>query len=225
MRQQMHKTLLRHGWAVHSGNVVDLPARPAPVPVIDGLVEAGLDAIGQGVAILAADGSLIHANAALRAFVARRDGLALDERGLVSADGSAQSRLRDAVWVALSAAVGTVRVLPHATQIAVPRAKGGAPWLIEVRPLGSGKATGVMLVVAEPPGRLPGAAELGRVLGLDKTEVALALALAAGDSQAALARRRGISPRGLRRQIGRLRDCTGCRSTAELIGLVLSLRV
>ncbi len=225
----MHKSLLRPGWAVHGGNVVDLPARPAAAPVMGGpaaggLAASGLDAIGQGVAILAADGSLVHANAALRGFAARRDGWWLDERGIVAADASAQSRLADAIWVALAAATGTVRVLGDGARIAVPRASGGVPWLVQVRPL-AGAATGAMLLITDAPGRLPGAAELGRVLGLDEAEVTLALALAAGESQAVLARRRGLSPRGLRRQIGQLRRATGCRTTAQLIGLVLSLRL
>ena len=219
----MHKSLLRPGWAIHHGNVVELPARPAPAPVTGGLIAAGLDAVGQGVAILASDGSLVYANATLCDFAARRDGWRIEERGIVAADASAQSRLSDAIWVALAAAAGTVRVLGDGARIAVPRLKGGAPWLVQVRPLEAGSAAGAILLVTEAPGRLPGAAELGRVLGLDEGEVTLALALAAGESQAVLARRRGLSPRGLRGQIVALRRRTGCATKAQLIGLVLTL--
>jgi hypothetical protein len=215
----MSETRTRPDWTVHTGNVVAFAPRPLKPPMVAqtaGLVEAALDALGQGVAILDADGQLQHANAMLRGFAAQEDGLALTERGIASADESAQSRLRDAVWRALAAAMGEVRVLPGAVRIALPRSYGGAPWLVQVialPPGGFSDAAGAMLVVSDPgQRRLPSPAHLHAMLGLTEAEAQLALALASG-----------ATPAGERRALAGLRRRTGCRTTAEIVALVLGL--
>jgi DNA-binding CsgD family transcriptional regulator len=206
--------------------VVHLHQRPVPAPVrhvvTDGLATAGLDVVGTGVAILAADGRLLQANAALYGFIAREDGLGLDAEGLFASDFSARSRLGDAIWMALAAADRRVRLLPRATRLIVPRRSVGAPWIVEVRPLPAANP-GAIVLVTEPRRPLPSAADLRAMLGLQSEAADLALALAAGTSTALLARRRGVAPATLRRHMAKLRRQTGCGSTAELIGLVLAL--
>lgn len=193
-------------------------------------VEAGLDALPQGIAVVGEEGRLLHANAALQAMAARRDGFSLGAAGLEIADSGAAANYRYAVRLALAVTTGRIRLLPEGMHLAVPRPSGGAPWLVQLLPLRRGGAgalgafAGAVAVVTDAEARRPPSALLlQRLLDLSAAEADLAAGLAAGKDLATLAQRRGVSRETLRTHLAAIRRKTGCRRQAELVALVLRL--
>lgn len=193
-------------------------------------LDAGLDALPQGIAVVDAGGRLLHANASLLAMAARRDGLALDRSGLALADARAQAALRHALNLAFAVRAGRIRLLPDGMSLTAPRPSGGLAWAVQVLPLRPGGAgplgafAGAVVLVKDPAARrAPSVLLLQRLLGLSPAEAALAAGLAAGQDLAAQARRRGVSRETLRTHLAAIRHKTGCRRQSELVALVLHL--
>lgn len=189
---------------------------------------AGLDALRQGVAVIAPGGQMVHANATLIEQVEQADGLCLTIQGPACDDPAAQSRLTRAIQAALAVAMGR-RSLPEAGAIVVPRRSGGA-WIVQVLTL-SAEATGLfagfigalVLVADQRRPALPDISAIRVRLGLTPAEADLALALAAGVTLADHARARGVGIETLRSHLASIRRKTGCRRQAELVARVLSL--
>jgi DNA-binding CsgD family transcriptional regulator/PAS domain-containing protein len=203
------------------------PARTAS----GAMLRAGLDALPDGVALLDAEGRLVFANAALRDMTAQQDGLTLGPEGLAAPDPPTRLALRRAVTAALAAAQGRVGLLPSAGSLALPRASGGAPWMVRALPvLPRAEANlldgcrGAMLLIAdgEKRGR-PMPALLSRLFGLTPAEASLAAALAAGRSLDEHAQRRGVSRETVRSQLAAVRRKTGCRRQTDLVALFARL--
>lgn len=214
----------------HLARAMVAEARLAEAGMRGAMLGAGLDALTQGIALLGADGRLMHANAPLLAYVARGDGLMMTAFGPASTDPAAQTRLRGRVSLALAAVTGRVRVLPEAASVALPRPSGGLPWMVQVLPLRPGLqgpfagVQGVAVLVTDRRGkRLPGAFLLQSVLDLTAAEASLALALAGGRTLAEQAKRRRVSVETLRTQLASIRRKTGCARQADLVALVLAL--
>ncbi|MDJ0387909.1 hypothetical protein QMO56_07265 [Roseomonas sp. E05] len=193
-------------------------------------LEAGLEALPQGLAIIGTGGRLLHANAALHAMAAQRDGLALSPAGLTITDAAAQMALRHALDLVLAVQAGRIRLLPDGTGLSIPRPSGAPAWLAQVLPLRAGSsgpfagfAGAVVLVVDRAKRRAPSAVLLQRLLGLSPAEAMLAAGLAAGHDLQRQAKRRGVSHETLRSQLAAIRRKTGCRRQAELVALVLQL--
>ncbi|HWL83417.1 MAG TPA: helix-turn-helix transcriptional regulator [Roseomonas sp.] len=193
-------------------------------------LDAGLDALPEGVAVIGPRGRLLHANGALREMAALRDGLALSPVGLDLADGAARTALRHALDLVLAVQSGRIRLLPDGTGLSIPRPSGAPPWAAQVLPLRAGIAGpfgdfagAVVLVVDRARRRAPSAALLQRLLGLSPAEAALAAGLAMGQDLKRQARRRGVSLETLRSHLASIRRKTGCRRQAELVALVLQL--
>jgi DNA-binding CsgD family transcriptional regulator/PAS domain-containing protein len=193
-------------------------------------LEAGLDAMRQGVAVLDAAGRLCHANAALEAMAAQRDGLAIGPDGLLLTDQAAMAQARHALGIAVAVSGGRIRLLPDGMSFAVPRPSGKAPWLVQMLPLrraeqGSlaGLQGAVAVVTDGATRRPPSALLLQKLLGLTPAEADLAAALAQGRDIAEQARRRRVSRETLRSHLAAIRRKTGCRRQAELVALVLRL--
>lgn len=191
---------------------------------------AGLDALPLGIAILAARGVLIHANPALEAMAAQRDGFALGNGGLLIGDAAARDALQHAVGLVLAVQSGRIRLLPDGTVLGIRRPSGKPPWLVQVLPVrrDGGEAPGeipgaVLLVTDTAARRQPSQWLLQKLLGLSPAEAALAAALSAGQNLAEYARRRGVSRETLRSQLAAIRRKTGCRRQADLVALVLRL--
>jgi DNA-binding CsgD family transcriptional regulator len=193
-------------------------------------MQAGLEALTEGVALLNGERRLVFANAALRRMAAERDGLALAPvDGITAAEPAARLALSRAVTAALAAASGRIALLPTAGSLALPRLSERAPWLIRALPLRRSEANGLpadfrgaMLLVTD--GEIhpaPAPALLARLFGLTGAQAALAAALAAGRSLDEHARRRGISRETARSHLAEIRRKTGCRRQAEL-ALLLS---
>jgi DNA-binding CsgD family transcriptional regulator len=202
-------------------------ARETPAAAL----RAGLDALPEGIALIDTGRRLAFANAALRRMAAERDGLALSPEGLDAPDPGMRLALARAVTAALSAAAGQVGLLPMAGSLALPRPSGRAPWLVRALPVLRMEASelpggfrGAMLLVGDGERRArPAAALLGRLFGLTPAEAALAAALAAGQSLAEHARRRGIGVETARSHLAAIRRKTGCRRQAELVALFARL--
>ncbi len=197
---------------------------------------AGLDALRQGVALLAPDGRMVVANAALRRMAARRDGFALGRNGLRCDDARAQAALDRAVLSVLAGATGRVRVLPVAGSLAIQRPSGAMPWLVQALPVRPGDAgpeatgplpgrfSGGMLLVTDAGARPdPSRPLLRAALGLTPAEAGLAAALARGATLASHAEKRGVSVETVRTHLAALRRKTGCGRQAEIALLVARL--
>ncbi len=195
-------------------------------------LRAGLDAIGDGVALVDPAGRVVFANASLRRMADQRDGIGLSaEGGIEIADVAARQALARAVHAAMAALDGRLGLLPTAGVLAVPRASGGAPWMVRALPARDIAAPGappgfrgVVLVVTDQQKRQrPNAAVLGRLFGLTPAEAALAAALAAGRSPAEHAATRGIARDTVRSHLTQVMRKTGCRRQAELAALLARL--
>ena len=209
---------------------------------------AGLDALRQGVAVIAPGGiasggiasggispggislggRMVHANATLIEQAGLADGLRLTAQGPACDDPAAQARLARGIEAALAVTRGR-RALPEAGAIFVPRRSGGA-WLVQVLTL-STSATGLfagfigalVLVADQGAPALPRASTVRAQLGLTPAEAELALALAGGVTLADHARARRVATETLRTHLASIRRKTGCRRQAELVARVLSL--
>jgi DNA-binding CsgD family transcriptional regulator/PAS domain-containing protein len=215
----------------HLGRLLAVEARLGGVRAApDTALGAALEALPDGVALLDTQRRLVFANAALRAFAAARDGLALAAEGGIAAPGAAtQLAVERAVTAALAALDGRIGLLPEAGRVALPRPSGGA-FILRALPIrrasgqGPGGFRGVMLLVAESaPRARPGAALLGKLYALTPAEAALAAALGAGRSPKEHAARRGISPETVKTQLAALRRKTGTRRISELTALLARL--
>jgi DNA-binding CsgD family transcriptional regulator len=190
---------------------------------------AGLDALRQGVAVIAPGGQMVHANATLIEQAGQADGLRLTAQGPACDDAAAQALLTRGIQAALAVTMHRGN-LPEAGAIFVPRRSGGA-WIVQVLTL-TASATGLfagfigalVLVADQRRPALPRASTLRAQLGLTPAEADLSLALAAGVTMADHARTRRVGIETLRTHLASIRRKTGCRRQVELVACVLSLR-
>uniref|UniRef100_UPI0022EAA828 PAS domain-containing protein n=1 Tax=Falsiroseomonas oryzae TaxID=2766473 RepID=UPI0022EAA828 len=89
-----------------------------------GALQAGLDGLPDGVAVLDTERRVVFVNAALRRMAAEQDGLVLGPGGLDAPDPAVRHALSRAVTAALAATVGQVGLLPAAGSLALPRPSG-----------------------------------------------------------------------------------------------------
>jgi DNA-binding CsgD family transcriptional regulator len=187
----------------------------------DGL-ESALDLLVDGVALLGADGKIVHANAALPALAARgrefrvtSDGIefaAADARGHFAAALSATEQSREP-----SAAL-------RAVDFAVPRELGLPAYTVSVRPLARGQTAAAghpeavaMLLVHDPLDRnLAASRMLQQLFNLTNAEAHLVQALGTGMTPGGYARSRGVSITTVYTHLRRTREKTGWKSVAEL---------
>lgn len=190
---------------------------------------AALDAVRQGVAVVGADGRLVHANAALEAMAEAADGLALGRHRLTVARPM-QAALDRALGLALAAAAGEGAVAGAGWRLSIPRPSGETPWQVEVLPLragGQGAFAGwsgaVVLVTDAQARRPPSELTLMQTFGLTPAEAALASSLARGQTLAEHAQRRRIGMPTARTHLARVFDKTGCRRQADLVARLAAL--
>lgn len=165
---------------------------------------------------------LRQANAALRAIVARRDGLCLGQTRLCAADPAADRALKAA---AIELPLATVLGRPGVRGITVPRTTGGLPYIVQAVALGHGSwlRRGVLFTVVDPEARKPSAETLRAVLGLTAAEASLAAELGAGATLAEAAKARGVSHETVRTQLKSILAKSGCTRQAELARLLARL--
>lgn len=181
-----------------------------------------IEALPMPLALVDATPRLVHVNAALRALVARGDGLELGHRRLVAVHARADAALARAS-----------REVPQAAQpgrapmraISIPRTGGMVPYLVQAIALGRSArgGHGALIVVTDPDVGKPDAALLRDLLGLTYAEAALAAELAAGATLDVAARARGVSRETARTQLKSILGKTGCARQADLARLLARL--
>lgn len=196
---------------------------PPDTPVTAAVPGLGdIEALPIPLALADATLRLVHVNAALRALVARDDGLALGHARLVAEDARADAALASASREVLHAA----RAGPAPLRgISVPRRGSAVPYLVQAIALGRAMrgGCGLLFVVTDPETGRPDAALLRQLLGLTQAEAALAVELASGASLEAAARGRGIARETARTQLKSILAKTGCARQADLARLLARL--
>lgn len=192
-------------------------------------MRSGFAALRQGVVLLDRQRRSVITNPALEAMARQRDGLALaTDGGLATHDPIARQALARAIGFALQAVSGNVSMTPDAGSVLLPRRSGAAPYLVQVLPMRRLEAfgapegfTGVMLLVTDDAKRMPPRAPLLRqAFGLTPPEAALATALASGKTVSQYAQTRKIAPSTAQTHLASVRRKTGCRTLADLTGLL-----
>ena len=183
-----------------------------------------LDLLRLGVALLDADGRIVHVNAALASMARDDDGLRLGGDRLRLASSGAGQRLQDAL-----ASVSRLREetgLAAPATFAAPRPSGEPAYIVSLRPLCPSEAdeapsqTVSVMFVRDPLWSRSGstaAEDLQAAYGLTSAEAALAEALVQGVSPNGYARRRGVSINTAYTHLRRLKDKTGAHRLADLI--------
>lgn len=193
---------------------------PPETPVTAAVPGLGdIEALPMPLALADGTPRLVHANAALRALVARGDGLALGHTRLVAVHARADAALaRAAREVPRAALAGQAPI----RSVSVPRSGGAVPYLVQAIALGRAGTggAGTLFVVTDPEGGRPSPDTLRDLLGLTQAEAALAAELAAGATLQAAARARGISRETARTQLKSVLAKTGCARQADLARLL-----
>jgi DNA-binding CsgD family transcriptional regulator len=193
-------------------------------------LEHALHWLADGVALLSADGTVVFANDSFHAMAGRNDGIGLKKGAIEFADAATREKFNRAVRAALRS--GEVASVAPADFIAA-RAAGGRPYLASVRALlpqrgepRQGRAV-IMVFLRDPAARggAADAAALRDLFGFTDAEATLAAALQSGVTLAIYARARGLSLNTAYTHLRRLREKTGSKRMAELIGKFDALRL
>ena len=185
------------------------------------ILENALDLLADGVALLRADGKLVHANEALRKMTGRGSGFSIARGALEFSSTDVRARF-DA---ALSATrrFADPRHDPGLTDFGVPRDGGLPPYTVSVRPLLREKSqiadnTATMMVLVHDPldRNLAAGRMLQDLFGLTRAEAHLVCALGTGTTAGAYASKRQVSIATVYTHLRRTREKTGWRSVAEL---------
>ncbi len=187
---------------------------------VPGWTAALLDQVPSGVLLLGQAGRVLHANAAARVMLDRRDGLLLRHGRLVAAQRLAAPRLDAVLSACLSAR-------PRGADMLVLRPSGGA-WLLSACPLPATSAgfTGeaacrAWVWVADPVADQPVLAQrLAALFKLTVAEQRVAAGLLAGFSPAEIAEAHGVSLPTVRTQVQAAFGKLGVRRQAELVRLL-----
>lgn len=182
--------------------------------------EALLDALRHGVALVALDGTLLHANIAAQELLRQRDGLAIAAGGhLVTS--------RQADTVALRTLIAGCAAWTGGGAMSIPRPSGLKPFEVVVAPLSTAnrpdvtqKASAIVFLHDPEVGVAPLPGLLASLYRLTPAEGRLAAELLEHLSLEQIAERRSVSMATLRTQLKVLFAKTGTSRQSELIGLL-----
>jgi DNA-binding CsgD family transcriptional regulator/PAS domain-containing protein len=185
-------------------------------------LENALDLLADGVALLRADGNIVHANQTLLHLAARGREFRVTRDGIEFSNSDVRSRFTAALSGAQRFRELSSALCP--ADFAVPREHGLPAFTVSVRPLLRSVTKAVrqpeavaMLLVHDPLDRKRAAGQLLQELfGLTKAEAHLVHALGTGMTAGAYARSRGVSITTVYTHLRRTREKTGWRSVAEL---------
>jgi PAS domain-containing protein/DNA-binding CsgD family transcriptional regulator len=185
------------------------------------IFENALDLLADGVALLRADGKLVHANEALRKMTGRGSGFSIARGALEFSSTVVRGRF-DAALNATRHILDPSRDT-GLTDFAVPRDDGLPPCTVSVRPLLREKSqiadnTATMMVLVHDPldRNLAAGRMLQDLFGLTRAEAHLVCALGTGTTAGAYASKRQVSIATVYTHLRRTREKTGWRSVAEL---------
>ena len=220
---ELLRKLLPHFQQAH-----DVARRLGEALRVRGAIAAALDAFCDGVALIRADGTIVHANAMFADIVRRADGIAVRNASIEIADATAQARYREAIAAVLRLHDGGV-LQAVASDVLVPRKGGAPPYVVSVRPLVEREPSveAVALVFVRDPlqnGSIAAGA-LRDLFDLTEAEAALAQALQSGTCVTEYARTRGLTLNTVYTHLRRLREKTGSNRLPELIHKLNELRL
>ena len=190
-------------------------------------LEDTLDWLSDGVALVRADGTVCHVNAALQAIARRGDGVRVRGGALEFDNADASMLLANAIGAATTLA-GRIRqpAAPRDFHISRP---GPSHYLVSVRPLGRThhQAEAVAIVFIRDPMERYGATAplLREMFGFTDAESNLAQAVHAGISLADYARANALTLNTVYTHLRRIKDKTGSQRMAELIRRLNDLQV
>jgi DNA-binding CsgD family transcriptional regulator len=188
-----------------------------------GLLENTLDWLTDGIALLRADGDIVHANHTLRTIAQRGDGIRILDRAIEFVEPDAQRRFGAALGAVQQ--VGDPSCDARPTDFPVPRSSGMPAYIVSVRPLvcGQTRAAGhaqavIMVLIRDPLWRNAAASRiLQELFSLTNAEAHLAQALCNGTTTGTYAVERHVSLNTVYSHLKRIREKTGCKSVPELI--------
>jgi DNA-binding CsgD family transcriptional regulator len=187
------------------------------------ILENALDWLADGVALIRADGQVVHANDALRALALRGDAFRIDNGAIEFCAPDIRRRFATALD-----AIGRLRDLSFeapSTDFVAPRAGGKPGYTVSVRPLVHAETREIrngnavaMVFMRDPLERTSAAgAMLQTMFNLTNAEAHLAQALCTGVTTRAYASERRVTLNTVYSHLRRIRDKTGCKSVADLI--------
>jgi DNA-binding CsgD family transcriptional regulator/PAS domain-containing protein len=197
-----------------------------------GSLERTLDWLGDGVALIAADGAVVHANEAFRDIVRHADGIRVRAGVIEFAAPKARDRLADAIEAMGQLRAGQAQA-PACSDFSAPRTSGMPAYIISVRPLVDDRhdrrahASAAAIVFVHDPvgGNAPTTRLLREMFGLTEAEAGLAQALCDGVSLGEYARSCAVSLNTVYTHLRRIKEKTGCKRMSELIRKLDDLRV
>jgi DNA-binding CsgD family transcriptional regulator len=185
-----------------------------------------LDWLADGVLLVRADGTVLYANESMRAIARQDDGIRIARGALDFTAVKARAQFEAAVGMAKLARSDASITSP--IDFRVDRPRGKPPYLVSVRALGGGRGeqADAIVFVRDPLARNVAAAEYLRdLLGLTDAEANLAHALHSGMTIAEYARTRMLSLNTVYTHLRRIKEKTGCKRQAELIGRLNDLQL
>jgi DNA-binding CsgD family transcriptional regulator/PAS domain-containing protein len=197
-----------------------------------GAFQSALDWLADGVALLAADGTVLYANQALERIAHRSDGIAITRRTIRLSAPVATAHLAAALGALARLRGGDAKAeLTHDFSLARPA--NAPPYLLSLRPVTHSEAGRLtrrapvaLLFVHDPSQRRQRAAQIFRdALGLTEAEANLAQALQEGMGVADYARAHALSPNTAYTHLRRIKEKTGCNQMGELIRWLNDLRL
>lgn len=180
--------------------------------------ESLLDAIGDALIAVTAEGRVAHANAAAESLLERSDGLHVRGGMLYAAAHSANARLKNAI------AAATQRADPQACALSIPRTDG-RDYNATLVPLKSESGTRQVLIsIRDPEYADPTLGSRLRALyGLSGSEVEIALMLSNGLSPNEIADQRRVRLETIRSQLKSISSKLGCRRQSQIVAVVRDL--
>jgi len=216
--------------APHYQRAHDVAARLRKSGDRGGVLESALEWLADGVALLRADGNIVHANDTLHALAQRADAFRIVGRSIEFATPEARRRFEAALGAVEK--VGDPSDDAPPTDFPVPRSGGMPAYIVSVRPLLRGRArethtqADVMLLIRDPLWRNAATSQmLQRLFSLTKAEAHLAHALCTGLTTSIYALERNVSLNTVYSHLKHIREKTGCRSVPELIRMFGELNV
>ena len=193
-------------------------------------LEYALDWLADGVALVRADGSIVHANNSFQALARAGDGLRVEKNCIKLASVAARARFDAAIAAVVALGHGATR--SRGADFTIARPSGGSPYVLSVRPLKGARQKKIspsavaIVFVRNPDGNGAEDMELLReVFGFTNAEAALALALREGTSLGDYARVHEVSQNTVYTHLRRIREKTGCHSLPGLIGKLNHVRM
>ncbi len=183
--------------------------------------EDAIEWLTDGVALLRADGNIVHANAAMSVFAESGNGIRIVGRRLEFID----PRARDCFNAALGAVarLGDPSLDSRPTDFSVPRGHDMPALIASVRPLvgedGNISQNGAVLLLLRDPlwRNVATTRMLQDMFSLTKAEAHLAQALCNGETTRAYASARQVSLNTVYSHLKQIRQKTGCKSVPELV--------